>query len=62
MGIINKVSGLKSKQDEIIAFLADIPYSKVDDYMEKNIKTMKDAKIFLKKLTKLVLYIIKENV
>ena len=60
MAIINKTSELKSKSDEIVAFLKDIPYSKVDDYIDQNVTNLASARTFLKKLTKAVLYLIKE--
>lgn len=61
MAITNKKSELKAKSDEMINFLKDIPYSKVDSYIDKNITNLQSAKTFLKKLTKLALYLIKQN-
>ena len=60
MVIKNRANELKSKADEIATFLKDIPYSKVDDYIDQNIMNLQSAKEFLKKLTKIVLYLIKE--
>jgi len=62
MAITNKTSELKSKSDEIVDILKDIPYSKVDSYIDENITNLASAKAFLKKLTKVVLYLIKEGI
>lgn len=61
MAIKNKTSELKSKSDEIVEFLKKIPYSKVDAYIDKNVTDIRNAKQFLKKLTKVILYLIKET-
>ena len=60
MAIINKTSELKAESDEMIDFLKDIPYAKVDDYIDENVTNLASARAFLKKLTKVVLYLIKE--
>ncbi len=60
MAIINKTSELKTKSDEIATFLKDIPYSKVDNYIDQNITSLASAKAYLKKLTKVILHLIKE--
>lgn len=61
MTITNKVNELKAEQNERISFLADIPYSAVDGYIENLFSNFKTGqKGFLKKLTKLVLYLIKK--
>ena len=60
MVIKNKASELKSKSDEIVAFLKDIPYSKVDSYIDDHVTSLVSARAYLKKLTKVVLYLIKE--
>lgn len=60
MAIINKVGKLKLKSEEIVAFLKDIPYSKVDAYIDENVTNLASAKTFLKKLTRVLLYLIKE--
>jgi len=62
MAITNKTSELKSKSDEIVDILKDIPYSKVDSYIDDNVTNLASAKTFLKKLTKVVLYLIKEGI
>ena len=61
MAITNKVSELKSKADEVVDILKNIPYNKSDDYIEQHIVDLQSAKGFLKKLTKVVLYLIKEK-
>lgn len=61
MKITNKTSELKSKSDEIVAFIKNIPYSKVDNYIDQNITNLQSAKEFLKKITKVILYVIKES-
>lgn len=60
MAIVNKKDELKAKSDEIVDFLKDIPYSKVDSYIDENITNLANTKTFLKKLTKVILYLIKE--
>lgn len=60
MAITNKTSELKAKSDEIVAFLKDIPYSKVDSYIDDHVTSLVSARAYLKKLTKVVLYLIKE--
>ena len=60
MVIKNKISELKSKSNEMIDFIKNIPYSKVDSYIDQNISNLQSAKVYLKKLTKLILYLIKE--
>lgn len=60
MVITNKTSELKSKSDEIVAFLKDIPFSKVDSYIDNHVTNLQTARTYLKKLTKLILYLIKE--
>ena len=44
MAITNKVSELKSKSDETIGFIKNIPYSKVDSYIDENITNLQSAK------------------
>ncbi len=60
MKIINKTSELKSKSDEIVNILKDIPYSKVDSYINDHVTSLPTARTYLKKMTKLILYLIKE--
>jgi len=60
MAVINKIQELQDKKNEYLSLLESIPYSKVDDYIDKNITNLASAKTFLKKLTKLILYLIKE--
>ena len=60
MVIINKKDELKAKSDEMIDFLKTIPYSKVDSYIDENVTNLTNARTFLKKLTKVILYLIKE--
>lgn len=59
MAITNKVNEKKTKMDEVVAFLKDIPYSKVNSYIDNNITTLPKARTYLKKLTKVVLYLAK---
>lgn len=60
MAITNKVNELKSKSDEIANVIKNIPYSKVDSYIDQNVINLQGAREYLKKLTKIVLYLIKE--
>lgn len=60
MTIVNKVDELKSRADEIVDLIKTIPYSKVDNYIDQNVTNLQSARSYLKKLTKLVLYLIKE--
>jgi len=60
MAIKNQIEGIKTRHQEIRTFLENVPYKKVDNYIDKNITDLKTAKVFLKKLTKIVLYILKE--
>lgn len=60
MAIKNKQAELKGRQDEVLDMLKDISYSKVDNYIDNNVTSLATAKAYLKKLTKLVLYILKE--
>lgn len=57
--ITNKVEELRGKENEMLSIIESIPYSKVDDYIDNNIKDLKSAKTFLKKLTKIVSYLVK---
>ncbi len=61
MAIKNKANDLKVENDERISFIADLPYSAVDDHVENLFSNLSaEQKAFLKKLTKLVLYLIKK--
>jgi len=60
MAIKNKIEEVRAKRQEIRVFLENIPYSKVDDYIDQHVNDLKSAKAFLKKLTKVVLYLVKE--
>lgn len=60
MAITNKIDELKLKSDEIVDFIKNIPYSKVDSYIDENVTNLTSARAFLKKLTKVILYLIKE--
>jgi hypothetical protein len=57
----NKVDELQSKQAEILNILQNISYDKVDSYIDSHVVDLPSAKTFLKKLSKLVLYVVKEN-
>lgn len=60
--IRNKVAEQKIIQNERISFLADIEYSKVNNYIDNLFSNLNTAqRTYLKKLTKLVLYLIKRN-
>ena len=61
MAIKNRIEEVRAKRQEIRAFLENIPYSKVDNYIDQHINDLKSAKAFLKKLTKIVLFLIKEG-
>jgi len=60
MAIKNKRAELKARQDEVLDILKDIPYSKVNTYIDNNVTSLATAKAYLKKLTKIVLYLVKE--
>jgi len=60
MAIKNKRAELKLRQDEVLDMLKDIPYNKVNDYVDSHVTSLATAKAYLKKLTKIVLYILKE--
>lgn len=60
MAIVNKVDELQTKQAEILNILQNISYDKVDSYIDNNVVDLPSARLFLKKLSKLVLYFIKE--
>ena len=60
MAIKNKRAELKARQDEVMDILKDIPYSKVNTYIDNNVTSLATAKAYLKKLTKIVLYLVKE--
>ena len=59
MAIVNKVDDLQGKQAEILAILQAVPYDKVDTYIDNNVVDLPSAKAFLKKLTKIVLWQVK---
>lgn len=60
MAITNKVNEEKTKMDEIVAFLKNVPYSKVDSYIDSNVTSLAKARAYLKKLTKVLLYLMKK--
>ena len=60
MTIINQIDELQGKQAEILAILQNISYDKVDTYIDNNVVDLPSAKAFLKKLSKIVLWQIKE--
>ena len=59
MAIVNKIDDLQNKQTEILAILQNISYDKVDKYIENNVVDLPSAKEFLKKLSKIVLWQVK---
>jgi len=59
VAVINKIQELQDKKNEYLSLLESMPYSKVDDYID-NITDLKSAKEFLRKLTKVVLYLVKD--
>lgn len=62
MIIKNKAAQQKTIQDERISFLADISYSKVNNYIDNLFSNLNTGqRTYLKKLTKLVLYLVKRN-
>ena len=60
MAIKNQKAGLKARQDEVLEMLKAMPYDKVNNYVDTNVTSLATAKAYLKKLTKIVLYILKE--
>ena len=61
MAITNKTNELKSKADEIVDILKNISYNKVDSYIDQNVTNLQSTKAYLKKLTKVTLYLLKEK-
>ncbi len=61
MAIKNKVNELTARQHEFLALLEEMPYSQVDTYINNHVTSLATARAFLKKLTKIVLYLIKES-
>ena len=61
MAIRNKIRDIQAKREEFISMLEDMPYSRVDTYIDKKVTSLASAKVYLKKLTKIVLYLVKEN-
>jgi len=59
MAIVNKVDELQGKQAEMLAILKEISYDKVDSYIDNNVVNLPSAKAFLKKLSKIVLWQVK---
>jgi len=60
MAITNKVEEIRTKQDEVADFLKSIPFSKVDSYVDNNVKNLASAKTLLKKMIKAILLLYKE--
>lgn len=61
MVIKNKLNELESKQSERLSFLADISHQKIDSYIDNLFSNLNVAqRNYLKKLSKLVLYIEKK--
>ena len=59
MAIKNQKAKLKARQDEVVDMLKSLSYDKVNNYVDSQISDPATAK-YLKKLTKIVLYILKE--
>ena len=59
MAIVNKADELRSRQREFISMLQEIPYSQVDSYIDNHVTSLSSARTYLKKLTKVVLYLVK---
>jgi hypothetical protein len=62
MAITNKIEQVKSKQVEVGIILENLTYNQIDNYIDNNITDLASAKEFLKKLSKVVLYIERDNV
>jgi len=62
MAIKNQIEDIKIRHQEIRTFLENVPYNKVDNYIDQYVNDLQSAKAFLKKLTKAVLYILKEEI
>lgn len=60
MAIKNQEVELKARQDEILDMLKAMPYDRVNDYVDASVTSLATARAYLKKLTKIVLYILKE--
>ena len=61
MAIVNKVDELQGKQAEILAILQNISYNKVDNYIDSNVVDLPSARAFLKKLSKVVLWLVRRH-
>lgn len=61
MAIVNQVDELRNKQVKILAILQNISYDKVDKYIDKNVVDLPSARAFLKKLSKIVLWQVKNE-
>ena len=61
MAIINKLSEIEARHNERRSFLADISYEKIDVHIDNIFPNLDEAqKNYLKKLSKLVLYLEKK--
>lgn len=60
MAVVNKVDTQRARLSETMLFLENVPYSAVDSYIDSHVTNLASARLFLKKLTKLVLYLVKE--
>ena len=60
MAIKNQKAKLKARQDEVVDMLKSLSYDKVNTYIDNNVTNLSTARAYLKKLTKIVLYILKE--
>jgi hypothetical protein len=55
MAVTNKIVKIKNKHTKVNNALKILTYDKVEDYIDKNIISMKDVKEFLKELSIIVL-------
>jgi hypothetical protein len=57
MAITNQIEQVRNKQTEVDAVLDVLKYNQIDSYIDSNITSLASAKEYLKKLSKIVLYI-----
>lgn len=57
MAIINKIEEIKNRKTEIDTILESLTYNQIDIYIDNNVTDLASAKEFLKKLSKVVLYL-----
>lgn len=57
MAITNQVDQIESRHEEIKTILQNLTYDQIDTYIDNNVTNLANAKEYLKKLSKIVLYL-----